>query len=296
MAVPRAPVPRDPALPTFEWKARGEPGFNRTIHQIVENYYYDLGCDVGNEFYWKEEIQKDATSIAPTSKYPITHVVLMFSGVVVVGFSIIRAGKLCVAPEDETEDRAVCKANQRSWYIEFICSAKGRGFGATLMGEIQRAAMERGVEYICLSALPSVIMFYHNLGYKLTLNLECLEQPRITELAAEIRADIKRRKDAGMPQLREVDEMLADPTFNELLIHAVREKLSTIRNRGEECKDTKSCVEDGVYMLMCLPKKQMELSIFGALPVPEQMDLDRDMEYHRQFLRFDQLAKQKRHL
>lgn len=275
----------------FEWKQRGQPGFNRSIHQIVNNYKDALGCEVGNDFYWNQVIVQDATAIVPTSKTPITHVVLAMTGDhgnPVVGFALIRAGKLCLPSDDEKDVVAVCKADQPSWYIEFICTQKGAGFGRTLMHEIQRAAIESRVEYLCLSALPSVVMFYHHLGYRLTLNLECLEKPVISELAARIREDIRRRKDMGMPQLENIDDLLADPAFSELLVHAVREKLSMVRNRGDACTDTKSCVEDGVYMMMCLPRKEMQLGpartfsdAFRALPNPVQMNLEDDPEYVR---------------
>ena len=214
----------------------------------------------------------------------------------VVGFCLLRRGKTCQYQEGSRVP--LCQYPEQSWYVEFICTARGQGHGRAFMNELHRRAADLGIEYITLSALPEVIMFYHGAGYKLTLNLNCLESPEIAQVAHRVREEIRRRKTAGERIPSNVDEMLQDPLFNELLLVSIRDNLSSARLRGEACAETRDCAEDGMYMLICIPRRHMEVvpnpdgvvaaraaslrEFFERLPVPKKSrPLEEDWEFMR---------------
>jgi len=178
---------------SFDWKPRGGRGFNRTLDNVVRNYYFQLGCDRGGEAYWQEVIA-DATARDIRGQHqPYQYCVLMTQVATqsVVGFCLLRRGKTCQYQEGSRVP--LCQYPEQSWYVEFICTARGQGHGRAFMNELHRRAADLGIEYITLSALPEVIMFYHGAGYKLTLNLNCLESPDIAQVAQPIFSPVARR-------------------------------------------------------------------------------------------------------
>lgn len=285
-------------LYSFDWKPRGGRGFNRTLDNVVRNYYFQLGCDRGGEAYWQEVIA-DATARDIRGQHqPYQYCVLMtqVASQSVVGFCLLRRGKTCQYQEGSRVP--LCQYPEQSWYVEFICTARGQGHGRAFMNELHRRAADLGIEYITLSALPEVIMFYHAAGYKLTLNLNCLESPEIAQVAHRVREEIRRRKTAGERIPSNVDEMLQDPLFNELLLVSIRDNLSSARLRGDACAETRDCAEDGMYMLICIPQRHMEVvpnpdgvvaaraaslrEFFERLPVPKKSrPLEEDLEFMR---------------
>jgi Acetyltransferase (GNAT) domain len=234
----------------IEWSRDHPAAFNRALSSILLTDYDALGCDRGDENYW-EGVKNDAHPSSLTHQ-PYLFIVNMTMNFRTVGFCLIRRGKLCTVNAKKT---AVCKYPIDAWYIEFICSEKGKGFGKKLMNEIHRRATLSGIKYISLSALPEVIMFYHQLGYKLTLNLECLEKKNISEVAETVRQELERRKQQRLSIPKDLDEMWNDPIFAQLVISSVQENLSSIQLRNEPCATDKECARDGIYMLICLHKK-----------------------------------------
>lgn len=257
----------------FEWHERASSSFQPALLQVVHQYWSDLQCDRGNDEYWNQ-VLADAAAPPETLEQPFLFVVLMkrSDNDKVVGFAVLRRGKLCHAPRTR-RSRPVCTYPVRSWYVEFVCTARNQGYGRTFMTELHRRALQLGVEYITLSALPEVIMFYHNLGYKLTLNARGVEHPRLSAVADQVRQEIQRRKHAGERLPSNVDEMLAEAPFNALLVESLRQHLSSVELRGDTATTARERAEDGVYMVLCLPRHHMELGVshvFRQLPVPSQ--------------------------
>ena len=290
----------------FVWKTRGVSGYRKELIGLIGDpdepptmtTYDVLECNKGSPEYWAS-VFKDAT-IDPSQDYAEMQrnskyqpyeclVTMMFIATQeIVGFCLLRRGKLC-----EKIDPPQCRVDERSWYVEFVCTSKGKGYGRIFFDEIHRRAMELGKEYITLSALPDVIMFYRNLGYKLTLDLSCMESPEISAIADTVRTEINRRKAVHESLPTSIDEMLLDRPFNELLLASLRENLSAVRLRGSECKDAKDCVEDGIYMIICIPKQRMEIQprplydVLASLPVPAvAINLEDDPRYMDQMESF----------
>lgn len=240
----------------FEWIPRSDwRRYRDEMDNIVKTYSADLQCGIGADYYWRG-LQNDASK-----RQPISFIVLMRLESNVVGFCVIRKGKVCT----NQNSVVTCEYPDDAWYIEIICTKKGQGLGKSFMTEIHTKAMESGITIITLSALPQVIMFYHGLGYKLTMNLDCMESKQIQSIAAALKNDIAARKASGQMIPTDIDDMLKDERFSELIVTSIREQLAFRQLNGDvtlrECEtDVKDCVEDGFYMILCLPKQEMELT------------------------------------
>lgn len=308
MALPLEPRVHETEQYVFDWKPKGGRGFSRALDHIMHDYFYALQCQRGGEEYW-QQVRQDALSPEALPQ-PFEYIVLMSlkDTQTVVGFCLLRRGKVCTlvphTPVRKTTTAAVqCHYPPRSWYVEFVCSAKGHGFGRALMEEIHSFAQTLGLDYITLSALPEVIMFYHDLGYRLTLNVDGHEAPAISAVAQRVRAELAQRKARARTHPEEplrlpanVNEMLAEAPFNELLLESMRQHLSMTRLRGDDCKTNHDCLQDGVYMILSVPRQEMELVTLTASPPPGDTPTQALGAFFAQTLADLPLPKRRRHL
>jgi hypothetical protein len=52
-------------------------------------------------------------------------------------------------------------------YVVLVCAGSGTGFGTTLVDIAERFAVQLGVPFVVLSALPHVVSYYYKLGFML---------------------------------------------------------------------------------------------------------------------------------
>jgi hypothetical protein len=241
----------------YEWYARGERGFNRELARCIDTYRLQLDCSLGSDSYW-DSIKNEADKV--DQKQPIVHVVTMLTRdtMDVIGFSIIRKGKICT-------ERG-CNYYDDAWYIEYICTSKGKGFGQQFMTQIHLRATELGIKNITLSALPYVITFYHNLGYRLTFDANCIENERISRLAQNVKDELKKRKALGQKIPTETEDLLAQEPFASLIIESLKRNLGSTQIAKRGCSSNTECAEDGFYMVICLQKREMTATnVFGEV-------------------------------
>lgn len=240
----------------FLWVVRdpqNESDFFRLLNDIHKNFKGI--CNLGVASYWNN-FKKSET---------ISRILLLKeSGDAWTGFAAIHDGYQCF-PDLKEPGTAVCTDGNRSWYVELICAKTDdgvKGRGSAMIDAIKRAAEADGREYVTLSALPYVVMWYYNQGFRLTLDSSCAEPPELTALAARIRDERKRftsDKDA-----------FSDPTFVTFLKRAVAFGLGANRHKyknemsGCDEKEPEDCASDGVYMTLCLPKKSFEFQYHPA--------------------------------
>ena len=233
----------------IDWvvKKRDPNLFFRVIRSIHDDHANLLCKDLGKSVdYWRDIV---ADAGEPNGR--LSHVVRCFDdSKSVKGFALIKEGKQCLDNLERSHGRANCVyGNPHSWYIETICTSKG--YGHKLMDVIHTAAKSNHIHYISLSALCDVILFYHKLGYRMTLDLSCHEDEKISAIAEKLRAEHK--------VFSSVEEALDNEDFIKMVKLAISKKLSTVRNLDGSCIDVEDCVEDGIYMQLCLNKKTMEL-------------------------------------
>jgi hypothetical protein len=242
----------------FEWVERKSAGrdFSSMLSKIEQEFQNE--CKLGTDDYWMN-FRRNLS---------ITRLLLMYEDREWTGFVAIKEGYQCFP--DRVPGSGVCSGGHASWYIELICAKSSntvKGRGSAMIGEVTRKAIEQGQEYVTLSALPYVIMWYYGLGFRLTMDTSCAEPAALTELAASIRQ--------AKARFANDNEAFSNPEFLNFLRTAVTFGLGSRRMRSENllpvgCNTLEECAVDGIYMTLCLPKKTMELSPWHSLPVPKE--------------------------
>lgn len=182
------------------------------------------------------------------------------------GFVAIKEGYQCV-PHPNRKGYALCTyGNPKTWYIDLICSKNDmiKGKGVAMLEEVRREAIANNIEYITLSALPYVILYYAKVGFQLTMDTSCVEDTELHALSQKIMSNLKKYQYKSINDPFEQN----DEDFMNLLKLAVVNGLahgrqSTGSFKVDEC-DGVDCTTDGVYMTLCLPKKTYEF--FGEPP------------------------------
>jgi len=229
----------------FEWIVQSDVGRRDFLNLLgdIHQQFYET-CELGDDRYWGR-FRRDLTLTRILKYYDETE---DGSRGPWTGFVAIRDGYQCFATPDPS--RAKCTLGNESWYIELICAVSGGGRGPKLMAEVMEAGEDSNIRYLTLSALPRVMMWYHRLGFKFTLDTSCTEDQRLSDLADDLRR--VRRNSKG-------DDFFDSSEMADFLRLAVASGLGMKRNRGETCDDDVSCAEDGIYMVMCLPEKTMQV-------------------------------------
>jgi hypothetical protein len=236
----------------------GPEAFYQELVDVVRRF--KTTCAIGTERYWKGLMRNQH----------LTHVVKCWNSAsqdsasqdrgqrpwqseAWKGFVLIKAGYQCF-PDQKQAERAYCTYdNPEAWYIELICSmADGvKGRGQALIHEVVRQATAQGLRYLTLSALPYVIMYYYQLGFRLTLDTTGVEDPELSVLAAELRAAKK--------VFRTQREAFEDEAFVHFLVKAVARGLSMKRVYEKHNSNPLDDATDGIYMIMNLPKASLVL-------------------------------------
>lgn len=266
---------------TYEWISQTDKArFRRELQNCPKDYIHQLDCKIGGEFYWNNILNEFKNPVIQ----PILYVVKMTTDDEtreLLGFCLIRKGKLCRIGSNNVP---VCEYYDDAWYIEYICTKQGQGYGRKFITHIHNTAIDSGIKNITLSALPYVIPFYYGLGYRLTFDTSCMESAEISSLAAELRAEIKRRISAGEKIPIDVEDLLKDDAFSKLILACLRQNLSTRKLDGADCDSNSSCAEDGLYMIICLGKREASVSsVFG----PAFSNIPARFETAPKYRRFD---------
>ena len=254
----------DPTF-AFQWYNRAEMkalDFGRRLTAIAVNF--QQSCNIGSDDYWRNFTRNNKITrllelytTSANSSIPAW-----------TGFVAIKEGYRCY-PHPNRPGYAVCTYdNEDSWYVELICATSHKedgvkGKGAALLEEVKRQAIQEDKQYITLSALPYVIFYYYEKGYRLTMNVDCVEDAQLTEIASYIR-QLMKTQGAFKYGEKDVEAPFRDPIFVELLKRAVTLGLGANRQiiEGEEqgtCRPLERCAEDGIFMTLCLREREFQL-------------------------------------
>lgn len=260
----------------FVWVERPRRGSHREFGQLLSKIRTEFGviCGIGSDSYWKR-FQRDVH---------ITMVVLLQTRAdehhpyQTTGFAAIKPGYGCrLAPRLSTPQGAafsICTyQHPTTWYVELICAKSGAngvsGQGGLLLNEVERVARENGAERLALSALPYVVMFYYQKGFRLTMDVSGHEDAKLKAMAESIRAHLQDYR------FKTVDDAFESPEFVKFLRRAVTLGLGANRQVSRETQGHKrfdcqyeSCAEDGVYMTLFLGDKEMQFT--PAPPKPRR--------------------------
>ena len=242
-------------LYSLQWIVRNNENgreFRQHLIDIHDNFKYV--CNVGTDSYWQKFM----------NNYNISRILKLtnLSNNVWSGFVAIKDGYRCF-PDVEKPGYGKCTYKNKSWYVELICADNSDGLlgrGSEMMQEVIRSAVEHKQEYVCLAALPYVIMWYYKQGFRLTMDASCVEPHDLTELASDIKRQIRIR---GKPFANDA-EVFEDRDFVNFLKKAVAHGLGANRMRhngkmtGCDEDQPETCAEDGVYMMICLEDKSFE--------------------------------------
>lgn len=237
----------------LEWIVRTpENGrqFRQVLIDIHDNFKYT--CNIGSDEYWQKFM----------NNHRITRILKLttLNNGVWSGFVAIKDGFQCF-PAPDRPGYGMCTYKNQSWYVELICADNSDdlpGRGSEMMQEVIRSAVEHEQKYLCLSALPYVIMWYYRQGFRLTMDTSCVQSAKLHDLAE----DIRRRK----KRFANDDEAFADPEFVNFLRVAVAQGLGANRllyngKQQSPCEaddGSEKCAQDGVYMMICLSDKSFE--------------------------------------
>jgi hypothetical protein len=257
-------------LYSLKWVVRGHNNhreFRQNLIDIHDAFKYTCS-QVGTDEYWQTFM----------SNPNITRILKLtnLSDNVWSGFVAIRDGYRCF-PIPDKPGYSECSYGHKSWYVELICADNSDGLqgrGSEMMQEVIRSAVEHGQQYVCLSALPYVIMWYYKQGFRLTMDASCVEPRDLQELASDIKRYLKIR---GKPFVDD-KEVFEDKDFVNFLRKAVAHGLGANRmkykNQMSGCDDilTETCAEDGVYMMICLEDKTFEFQSDLSIVFPDKKE------------------------
>jgi len=172
------------------------------------------------------------------------------------------------------------------YYIDLICCASSAGVrtrqqalvrsleqqinGKTLLSQIKEDAIKTKMKYIELSALDSVISYYHDQGYRFIQNCNMTEKAWTADDITKLR-DIQKRLSSVVTDLTDVEEEQLDAETKELLTS--REFLKQIpgmytednlnlKPKPKEETDAEK-LENGYSMILCL-ENDMDTSPGGG--------------------------------
>ena len=233
----------------FEWTRRphgSQREFYNLLNSIEIEFRYDH-CNLGDAGYWRRLKQN----------LHITAAVEMFvmegNRKDRAGFALIKEGFQCF-PDPNNPGFSHCTYDNPCWYVDLICTkSEGmKGKGGLLLKEIEDQARAHGMKNVSLSAVPYVIMFYYNRGFRLTMDTRGVEDAQLSALASEIRGNMQQYR------FKEVDDAFKNPEFVKFLRVAVTKGLAATRQleRGKKPSDSfcegADCAADGIYMTLSL--------------------------------------------
>ena len=129
-------------------------------------------------------------------------------------------------------------------YVDVICSKEG-GLGKELLAEAEKYAREKNYDGLSLAALPHVVGYYHQLGFRNVL--ECMDaNPELEELyRTRALPFVNRHKRDVAAHLEDKDEDAENyrAFLTELMVRGLVKK--------KTCTDLSSCGEHGYIMLKC---------------------------------------------
>jgi len=235
---------------SFVWVTREQSRreFGEILRQI--EYNFRRSCNIGQNHYWTNFVRNTG----------ISRVLMLYDHNEWTGFVAIKEGFQCF-PDAKESGAAECTDTNPSWYIELICAHSDggiKGRGTAMIEEVTKAAQRFGMRFITLSALPYVIMWYYQLGFRLTLDVACSEPSELEQLAQLMRDKLKR--------FRSDQEAFEDEDFVNFLRRAVAYGLGAKRlkykNASTGCDSVnkpEDCAGDGIYMTLCIPEKTFEI-------------------------------------
>lgn len=136
-------------------------------------------------------------------------------------------------------------------YIDLICSDqtfKNAGLGSVLMEYIMEKSEEIGVKYICLSSVSSAMGFYLRLGFELAFHCETNDEKK--SLTSRLKDLFEKNKPTS--------NLEDDPEFLDLLYEASKQGLA-IDSKKCKTEPDKSCLMNGLYMILCLEKRTKQI-------------------------------------
>lgn len=250
------------AKPTFDWIVRGQVSQREFFKQRASiRDLFEESCGIGDEGFW--------TTF--TSDFHIDRILFLYTHAndpQPSGFVAIKQGYRCQSDQDRPGYANCSYRNADTWYIELICAnnADGvKGKGGWLLDEVKRAAQAQGVNYITLSALPYVVTYYYQKGFKVTMDPKCYEPQELSKLASTIRAHVASGAYAKKAKGDPLDAPFHDPKFVKFLTAAIARGFTQNRHMlegryvGQEQKRKLMNARDGIYMTLCLKNRTMEI-------------------------------------
>ncbi len=286
------------SAPTFQWYQRGlAPTFDRTLAFIRDQFRET--CGIGSHEFWQNFVDNDKINLILTLRTGPKQTV--------TGFVAIKKGYRCI-PDVTKPGFSICSYDHDdTWYIELICAQSHqmdgiKGKGGWLLDEVRQKATSEGIQFITLSALPYVVTYYYDRGYRLSMDVNCKEPAELTMLAKRIREKMTEGK-FGVPNVEPLHQPFHDSDFIEFLKLAVTKGFTSNRHmfEGEYLAETQTDVEenavDGVYMTLCLPKREFEFTAPNKMRTfsqwAQEMPLDQQ-DFDASFIDFQGREKKRK--
>lgn len=127
-------------------------------------------------------------------------------------------------------------------FIDLLCS---RGVGRALLDNVVEFAKENKINFITLHALPYVINYYRNFGFRVNRNpRSCSDDKRFTEL---YNSSMEKKKFAT------IDESLEDKAFVSVIQQLMKLKINV-----KDGKDFEEKLTHGFPMVLCIRSKRKQ--------------------------------------